>query len=102
MRTDVEYWSVRWTEHVDRNHERAGLVSHCRADVRRVIIAILICLLLPAVQSARESARRAQCTNNLMQLGIAIGSYASTHSVLPPGVVNDTGPIKNLPVRLSS
>ena len=32
-----------------------------------------------------------------MQLGIALGNYASTHSVLPPGVVNDTGPIVNLP-----
>jgi prepilin-type N-terminal cleavage/methylation domain-containing protein len=61
------------------------------------IIVILIGLLLPAVQSARETARRAQCANNLMQLGIAMGSYASTHSVLPPGVVNETGPIKNLP-----
>ena len=61
------------------------------------IIAILIALLLPAIQSARETARRAQCANNLMQLGIAIGNYASTHSVFPPGVVNDTGPIRNLP-----
>jgi prepilin-type N-terminal cleavage/methylation domain-containing protein/prepilin-type processing-associated H-X9-DG protein len=61
------------------------------------IISILIALLLPAVQSAREDARRAQCANNLMQLGIALGSYASTHSVLPPGTVNDTGPILNLP-----
>jgi prepilin-type N-terminal cleavage/methylation domain-containing protein/prepilin-type processing-associated H-X9-DG protein len=61
------------------------------------IIVILIALLLPAIQSARETARRAQCANNLRQLGIAIGSYASTHSTLPPGVVNDTGPIENLP-----
>jgi prepilin-type processing-associated H-X9-DG protein len=62
-----------------------------------IIIALLIALILPAVQSARETARRAQCANNLMQLGIAMGSYASTHSVLPPGAVNDAGPIKNLP-----
>jgi prepilin-type processing-associated H-X9-DG protein len=61
------------------------------------IIAVLIALLLPAVQSARETARRAQCANNLIQLGIAMGSYVSTHSVLPPGVVNATGPIRNLP-----
>jgi prepilin-type N-terminal cleavage/methylation domain-containing protein/prepilin-type processing-associated H-X9-DG protein len=61
------------------------------------IIAILIALLLPAVQGAREMARRAQCANNLMQLGIAFGNYASTHTVLPPGVVNLTGPIQNLP-----
>ena len=62
------------------------------------IIAILIALLLPAIQSAREAARRAQCTSNLLQLGIGMGNYVSTHSVLPPGVVNDKGPIQNLPV----
>ena len=61
------------------------------------IIAVLIALLLPAIQSSRETARRAQCANNLMQLGIALGNYASTHSVFPPGVVNDKGPILNLP-----
>ena len=52
------------------------------------IIAVLIALLLPAVQSAREAARRAQCLNNLMQLGIALQSYESSHEMLPPGVVN--------------
>jgi prepilin-type processing-associated H-X9-DG protein len=61
-----------------------------------IIIVILIALLLPAVQAARESARRAQCSGNLMQLGIGLGSYASAHRALPPGVVNETGPIKNL------
>ena len=66
------------------------------------IIAVLIALLLPAIQSAREQARRAQCINNLLQLGIAMGNYASTHSVLPPGVVNDKGPIVEPAQRLSS
>jgi prepilin-type N-terminal cleavage/methylation domain-containing protein/prepilin-type processing-associated H-X9-DG protein len=61
------------------------------------IIAILIGLLLPAVQSAREAARTAQCRGNLLQLGIALSNYASTHNVLPPGVVNDKGPISNMP-----
>jgi prepilin-type N-terminal cleavage/methylation domain-containing protein len=61
------------------------------------IIAILIALLLPAVQSAREQARRTQCTNNLLQLGLALGNYASAHNVLPPGVVEPKGPILNLP-----
>ncbi len=61
------------------------------------IIAVLIALLLPAVQSAREAARRTQCHNNLLQLGIALGNYVSTHEVLPPGVVNDKGPIQNVP-----
>jgi prepilin-type N-terminal cleavage/methylation domain-containing protein/prepilin-type processing-associated H-X9-DG protein len=61
------------------------------------IIAVLIALLLPAIQSAREIARRTHCSNNLLQLGIALGNYASAHQVLPPGVVNDKGPIHNLP-----
>jgi prepilin-type N-terminal cleavage/methylation domain-containing protein/prepilin-type processing-associated H-X9-DG protein len=61
------------------------------------IIGILIAILLPAIQSSREAARRLHCTNNMLQLGVALGNYASTHEVLPPGVVNDTGPILNLP-----
>ena len=61
------------------------------------IIAVLIALLLPAVQSARESARRCQCVNNLLQLSIALQNYETSHEVLPPGVVNDKGPIQNTP-----
>ncbi len=61
------------------------------------IIAVLIALLLPAIQSAREAARRTQCNNNLMQLGLALGNYASAHHVFPPGVIDDKGPILNLP-----
>ena len=61
------------------------------------IISVLIALLLPAVQQAREAARRVTCKNNLMQIALAIQNYDMAHEVLPPGVVNRDGPISSEP-----
>src|SRR6476646_9726885 len=51
------------------------------------IIGVLVALLLPAIQAARESARKSQCSNNLKQIGLAIHQYELTYRHLPAGAI---------------
>src|SRR5213080_1205849 len=60
------------------------------------IIGVLVALLLPAVQAAREAARRSSCSNNLTQLSIAVHNYEMAHGVYPPGTIDAVGPIMNV------
>ena len=53
------------------------------------IIAILVSLLLPAVQQAREAARRTQCKNNLKQIGLGLHNYLDVFRAFPPSFVSD-------------
>lgn len=81
----VDRRSERWARVAGRNSPHGMTIIELLVVI--TIIGVLIALLLPAIQAAREAARRAQCSSNMKQIGLAMLHYHDTHRTFPPALV---------------
>lgn len=81
------------TRHITRRFQRVSQTAFTLVELLTVtaIVGVLMALLLPAVQSAREAARRTKCTNRLRQLTLACHEYHAAHGQFPPGAALEVG-----------
>jgi prepilin-type N-terminal cleavage/methylation domain-containing protein len=91
----VNYWNGGVTE-MTRNRDAAGFTL-VELLVVIAIIGILVALLLPAIQSAREAARRTQCINQIRQLTLALQNHHDSKGGFPPGVLSNSGELFDYP-----
>jgi prepilin-type N-terminal cleavage/methylation domain-containing protein len=83
IRIRIRKTTFRWNQHMKRTRYTGFTLVELLVVI--AIIGILVALILPAVQAARESARRMTCSSNLKQVGIALASYHSNHKQFPYG-----------------